>query len=365
MTIRQVSADALRHFEKLRLDPHPHINILRGENATGKTTVLEAVYLGARAASFRSRRLDESIREGQAAARVVLSVSPDCSQPPVHWQVNWKKGEAAIRRLGVASNRKELAIAIPVALVDRQLHRVFEDGPIYRRRYLDWGLFYVEPSFFELWRRYERALRQRNQALRSHASAAAVQAWNPELILTGTLLLQLRQQHAQALEDAAKIWLADLLEVDQFRLQLVAGWDEKQGLEAALAQGLAADRKTGYTHAGPHRAELRLRFEGREARSFVSRGQQKMLAVAMVLAQAGLVAKVRGQAPTILLDDLEAELATSWQRRVLAALHRYPGQSLITSLEWRAELAPPGATPDDYSVFHVEHGHVTRSAGTA
>lgn len=357
MRITQVAAESLRSFERLRFEPHPHINIFRGANAAGKTTVLEAVYLGARAGSFRARRLDEVIREHATTARVSLAIRRDDSEaPPVPWSVSCRRGEAQIQRFDEAANRRELAEAIPVALVDRQLHRVFEEGPVYRRRYLDWGLFYVEQSFFGLWRRYERALRQRNQALRQKLSPRQIQAWEPELVTAGEALHKLRREHTAVLEREARAWLLNMLGTDRFSLQLAAGWDDSNSLQNALEAGFGSDRKMGFTHAGPHRAELRLRFEGHEARSFVSRGQQKMLSVAMVLAQATLVARHQGQHPVILLDDLEAELSQDWQNRLLAALKRYPGQSLVTSLEWRVAPEAAGLGFGDYRLFHVEQG---------
>lgn len=357
MRITRVAAEFLRSFRHLRFEPHPHLNFIRGANAAGKTTVLEAIYLGARAASFRARRLEELVREKAEESKVSLAVCADCDgAPPTTWSVAWRKGEAQITRLDQRASRRELAEAIPVALVDRQLHRVFEEGPVYRRRYLDWGLFYVEHSFFGLWRRYERALRQRNQSLRQRLPIRQIQIWDQELVAAGEALHALRREHLSLLQTEAEPWLDVLLGTERFRLQLIAGWDEASGFQAALDAGFEGDRKMGYTHAGPHRAELRLRFEGREARSHVSRGQQKMLAVAMVLAQTSLVARVRREYPVVLLDDLEAELSKDWQRRVLTALQRYPGQSLVTSLEWRVAPEVPGYGRGDYRLFHVEQG---------
>lgn len=361
MRITRVAAESLRRFERFRLDPHPRVNVLHGANAAGKTTILEAVYLATRASSFRARRLEELIREGQTQARVQVALAEDSvtASPPTPWSVSVQRGEVQVRRFTEVSSRKDLAEAAPVALVDRQLHRVFEEGPVYRRRYLDWGLFYVEHSFFSLWRRYERALRQRNQALRQRLAPAQIAAWDPELVMAGEALHRLRHNHLSVLEVEVKLWLRQLLDTDRVSLQLAAGWDESLDLQSALNQGLAGDRKMGFTHAGPHRAELRLRFEGHDARSFVSRGQQKLLAVAMILAQASLVARVRRSAPVILLDDLEAELSLDWQRRLLATLTEYPGQSMVTSLEWRVGLMPAGNASTDYRVFHVEHGNLS------
>lgn len=357
MRITRVAAESFRSFTHLRFEPHPHLTVFHGANAAGKTSILEAVYLGARGASFRARRLDEVIREKATQARVGLWIQDEAAQSPaVPWTVSCQRGEVEIRRFDETVGRRELAEAVPVALVDRQSHRVFEEGPVYRRRYLDWGLFYVEQSFFSLWRRYERALRQRNQALRQRLAVRQVQAWEPELVAVGEALQALRREHLKLLEAEARDWLPEMLGTDRFNLQLSAGWDESLGFQRALEAGMDGDRKMGFTHAGPHRAELRVRFEGREARAFVSRGQQKMLSAAMVLAQANLVSKRRDQFPVVLLDDVEAELARDWQKRLLSALRRYPGQSLVTSLEWHVAPEATGLERSDYRLFHVEQG---------
>jgi len=359
MKITRLAAESFRRFERAAFEPHPHLTVLHGANASGKTSLLEAAYFASRAASFRARRLDEVVLEGQNTASVSVWVRPADEEISTQWTTAIRSGEVSIRRLSEPSNRRELAEALPVVLVDRQLHRVFEEGPVYRRRYLDWGLFYVEPSFFTLWRRHERALRQRNQALRQRAPRAEIEIWNPEFIATAEALNRLRKTHVLALEQTARLWVRELLQTDQFGFGLSAGWNESLSLAAVLADGFEGDRKMGFTHAGPHRAELRVKFEAREARAFVSRGQQKLLALAMALAQAQLVKDATGRAPIVLLDDLEAELAVEWQQRLLAALLRYPGQSLVTSLEWRAALLPAGTSRNEYTVFHVEHGHVS------
>ena len=366
MKITRLVAESFRRFEHAVIEPHSHLTVLHGANASGKTSLLEAIYFGCRASSFRARRLDEVVRDepnsNSLPTTVSLWVTPDTESPAIPWVTRLEGGEISIHRFQSPSNRRELAQAIPAVLVDRQLHRVFEEGPVYRRRYLDWGLFYVEPSFFQLWRRHERALRQRNQALKQRVSRAEVEIWNPEFIATGEALNRLRQTHVRALEQRARHWVAQLLDDKPFAFALAAGWSESLGLEAVLAEGYEGDRKMGFTHAGPHRAELRVRFEQRDARAFVSRGQQKLLAVAMALAQAQLVAETTQQAPVILLDDLEAELATEWQQRLLRALLQYPGQSLVTSLEWRDDLLPAGTQDREYAVFHVEQGRVAPRA---
>lgn len=357
MRIEHLRITRLRRLTEGECRPHPRLSVFAGPNAAGKTTVLEAIFIACRGQSFRARKLEEAIQQPQATASVVMQVQELAGSASVGWSAGFQRGELLVQRLGQPVTRREQAQALPVVLVDRQLHRVFEDAPLYRRRYLDWGLFYVEQDFFHHWRRYERALEQRNAGLRTGAANAAIEAWDTELAIHGTALHGLRLAHSTALQGQARHWLGLLLGTDRFTLELRAGWEQPQPLADYLAENLARDRRLGFTVGGPHRAELRVRFEDQEARSFVSRGQQKLLAVAMALAQASLVAEVTGQEPVFLLDDIEAELSLDWQARLVSTLLQYPGQSLVSSLEWKANLAPAGAVLNrDYGLFHVEHG---------
>lgn len=360
MRIDSLRVSFFRRFVQAEQTLHPRLNVFVGPNAAGKTSLLEAVYVACRGQSFRARKLEEAIQDTQSAANVSLQIAEQLESPLVSWSAGFQRGELQVLRLGQAVTRREQAAALPLVLVDRQLHRVFEDAPIYRRRYVDWGLFYVEQSFYGQWRRYERALAQRNAALRSKAGVTAIQVWDVELAASGSALHALRLAHCEQLQRQARHWIQQLLNSERFTLELRPGWDQSQPLAVYLAANLERDRALGYTVGGPHRAELRVRFEEHEARSFVSRGQQKMLAVAMTLAQASLVAEVTTQFPVFLLDDIEAELSIEWQRKLVAALMNYPGQSLATSLEWKDSLAPKSAIPPkDFAVFHVEHGRIS------
>lgn len=356
MYLSQVRAENIRALQPLVLQPDPGFNLIIGDNAAGKTSVLEAIYILSRGHSFRGSEQTE-ILPPQASHFQVSARSQRDGYPPESLSFYWdRKGSRVRDTVGNNMTLAEIARALPIQIIEPGSHRLVEEGPAWRRRYLDWGLFHVEPKFFPSWRRYQRALRQRNQVLRDKGPRKLVQAWDLDLAAAGEEVQTQRSSFIEQLRDRLAPYLQAMLDVGDWQLDLIRGWAADQTLAQALDAGYARDAIYGQTLHGPHRAELRLKLGSRGARHRVSRGQQKLLVSALVLAQASLVAQATHSAPILLLDDLPAELGTDFQRRLLRMLGTYPGQRFITSVELSAALteAAPAA------VFHVEHGRVER-----
>jgi DNA replication and repair protein RecF len=343
------------NFRLLRdgtLTLHPRFNLIVGGNGAGKTSLLEALYCVARGRSFR----------GQSAAELAGSAGRHWSVAALHrtddypasrLQACWQNGATTLLRDDQAQTAVDWVRRLPAQILEPGMHRLLQDGPGYRRSFLDWGVFHVEHSFHPVWRRYRRAQRQRNQALRG-ASDRAVRAWDPELVAAGTELHAMRQQHLGEISAGAGALAAALLGADGFGLELRSGWGEEP-LEQRLHQQLARDRRVGMTAEGPHRAELLLKLGTHSVRSRASRGQQKLLIAALLLAQCELIWRRSGYAPLLLVDDFSAELALPAQAALLQALRAYPGQVVVTAFEQGGVLA----SPPQGAMFHVEQGHLT------
>jgi DNA replication and repair protein RecF len=238
-----------------------------------------------------------------------------------------------------------------VQIIDPGIHRLVEEGPLQRRRWLDWAVFHVEPNFVTHWQGYNRALRQRNAALKSNADATL---WDSELIRLGEAITASRAKLIQALQP---IWLAALRDLNAVPavMGFFAGWSRDRTLRETLSAHLSRDRERGSTSYGPHRFDVVLRVEAHPARDLVSRGQQKLLGAAMALTMSRYIHEVTGTVPVLLLDDPAAELDRAHTESMLAAVGTLGGQLVVTSL--RAEETPLGV-PD--RVFHVEQGGVKR-----
>ena len=356
MHLSQVRGENIRALQPFTLQPDPGFNLVVGENAAGKTSLLEAIYILSRGRSFRGSEQAE-ILPPQASYFQVGARSEQDGYPSNTLSFYWDRQGSRIR--DTADNDltlAEMARLLPVQIIEPGSHRLVEEGPAWRRRYLDWGLFHVEPKFFPSWRRYQRALRQRNQVLRDKGSRQLAEAWNQDLAAAGEEVQGQRSVFIEQLRPRLAPYLVEMLDTTDWQLDLVRGWSADQTLLEALDAGYPREAVQGQTLNGPHRAELRLKLGSRGARHRVSRGQQKLLVCALVLAQASMVAGATGLAPILLLDDLPAELGNDFQRRLLRMLGNYPGQRFVSSVELSAALseAAPAA------VFHVEHGRVER-----
>jgi DNA replication and repair protein RecF len=248
-----------------------------------------------------------------------------------------------------------------VVTIEPGSHSLIRGGAEQRRRFADWGLFHVEPGFLALWRRYARALKQRNSLLKARQRDGQLEAWEAELATTGTTLTAAREGYLARLQPFLAAASAALLpEAGATELQFLPGW-RREELPLADALLLARDRDlaSGFTSVGPHRADWRIaqaRIPGREA---LSRGQAKLTALSALLAQAEHQARNCGDWPVIALDDLASELDRPHQQLVLQRLRDDGAQVLVSGTEAPAGLGMLGAP---VAMFHVEHGALVAEA---
>lgn len=352
MHLARLGAENFRLFEQLSLQPHRRLNLVLGANAAGKTSLLEAIYCLARARSFRSNSSPEIAGSRQRRWAVAGDFSVP-GTPPANVRVAWDGGGMQLQLNQQNATTLELVRRFPVQVMEPGMHRLLQEGPGYRRSFLDWGVFHVEQNFMDCWRRFQRALRQRNHALRRGGAAREISAWNPELAESGLQMQDLREAHVSRLRQGLVAPMRQLLDTDQWELELVRGWSG-ENYAALLDSALERDRRQGMTVEGPHRAELRIRLNEQQVKNRISRGQQKLMICALILAQAGLIEAASGRPPILLVDDFTAELADAFQSRLLGELLAYPGQVFLSAFERSGVLD----RELDAAVFHVEQGGV-------
>ncbi|MEQ8798339.1 MAG: DNA replication/repair protein RecF [Salinisphaeraceae bacterium] len=360
MQLQRLRVRDFRCLSQVGMAPAPGLNAITGDNASGKTSLLEAIHLLGHGQTFTGVAGDRLIREGASAFTVVGDLTDD-RRNDHRIGVGRQKGETRFRLDGRdAPSRLALIEQLPIQVIDPNLHRLVESGPDQRRRYLDWGVFHVEHGFFEAWRRYRRALRQRNAALRRGADLASVVAWDRELVEAGNAVDACRRGYVDTLLPVLKQMVSDVLGEFELTLSYYAGWAAGEDFSSALIRGLDGDQRAGFTHAGPHRADLRIRVGHSRARDWVSRGQQKVISAAMLLAQAVLMMERRGVQPVLLIDDIAAELGDSYRRALLKRIADSGVQSFVTFLD--SGLIPDGVVCG--AMFHVEHGVVKARSET-
>jgi len=349
MSLAHLTVSHLRCIRRAELEIPPRLSLFYGGNGSGKTSLLEAIFLLGRGRSFRTRNTERLIERGEHGLRVTGEVTRLAAPVRLVFEATRAESVSASVSGRAVESLAELSEIFPVQVIEPGVHRLIEEGGYRRRRWLDWAVFHVEPQFVDRWQRYRRALRQRNAALRSRSAQA--ESWDSELARLGEEIGNSRRHLIGELEPYWRPIVRALSSLD-VELGYLPGWAEGTLLEA-LKASRARDELRQTTHAGPHRADVTIRVHGRPAREVLSRGQQKLVAAAMNLAQLALLRESHGIAPTLLLDDPSAELDRERLGAFIEEIGKLESQLVLTSLH--AESSLFGA-PE--RVFHVEHGEV-------
>lgn len=350
--LRALRVHNLRCLQSIEIEADPAQNVIVGLNGAGKTSILEAIYVLGRGKSFRGGTLGMLIRSGTDGFTVFGETGDSDGRHRLG--IQGSRGGIEARCDGRSQvTIAELAQRLPVQVIDPQVHELIQGGPGGRRRFIDWGVFHVKHGFLDAWRRYRRALQQRNAGLRQGLSSSVVSAWDQELIESGLLIDAARRSYVDDDLCLSSSICAEMLDKD-VKCVYLSGWSAEQSFAEALAGSWERDRAMRATQVGPHRGELSVRSDGDGARHRLSRGQQKLLSIALVLAQSIVVARSIGRRVTLLVDEPAAELDDDHLGRLLGMLRRDELQLFITALD-RAAL--PLETPS--RVFHVEHGAVS------
>ena len=357
MRLEQLRIRGLRCLTDVGIALDPAINVFVGSNGAGKTSVLEAAFLLSHARSFRSGAREALLQRGAAQ----LSVFAELRHADEHiCRLGLGRDGARweARLDGEAATLGQLVQECAVVCFEPGSHALIAGAAEERRRYLDWGVFHVEHDFLFGWRRYQRALKQRNSLLRSSGTPtdALFAPWEAELAQSAHQIDRQRRDYLDLLRPKLLASVSGLLpELGPLELRYRRGWSEDLGLAQQLCEQRGRDLARGHTTLGAHRADWSIAFEHAPLREHLSRGQEKLTALACMLAQAELYAERRGEWPVVCLDDLASELDQEHQSAVVAQLTTASAQVLLTGTEVPQALH---ALPS--RVFHVEQGQLTR-----
>ena len=355
MGLQSLDICDFRNIQQASLSFSPGLNLITGANAAGKTSLLEAIYYLGRVRSFRTHHINQPIRDGQRAFRLVgrllreegravpIGIERQVAGLQVHLD-----GQV-VRRLS------DLAGSFPVQALSGDTSTILSGGPRYRRQTLDWALFHVEQAYRDIWQRYTRALRQRNAALRAQVPANQVTTWDTELLETAGQIDHFRRGYFENLLPHLQAEVQRLLPSLSLRLNYLRGWPAEATLSETLARSLEKDRALGSTQYGPHRADFKLSAGGKPVHSHCSRGQQKAVVVAFMLAQVKCQQDRESLMGAFLLDDLGSELDEAHQARVLESLGQLGIQVYVTAIDTGPKDLSAWA---DIKRFHVDHGEI-------
>jgi len=346
--IKTLRIENFRNLKHVEIKPHPRLNFFFGANGAGKTSLLEALVVLSRGRSFKTGRAEELSGEDTGAFRIFLQTEYSgrthrlgLERSGPHWKARQDGQDLALL--------SELTRQVPLVLMEPNSHLLISGSPDGRRRFLDWGVFHVEPAFLEHWRRYSRLLKQRNAALRER-QVRVLDSMDDLLAQLGEQLSVFRTAYFKQLVEAfAKQAPDNAPELHGVQLEYQPGWKGTSLLEA-LGRSRKGDLEKGATSQGPHRADFLLTKDQRSIRTLLSRGEQKSFAAALLLTQAHLLA-LGGEGPLVLIDDLVSEFDQVHVQSVLESALSCAGQVWVTG------TAAP-VFPEAHKVFHVEHGTV-------
>lgn len=358
MTITRIQLEGVRNLQPTQITPATHINVLFGENGSGKTSVLEAIYLAGMARSFRT-----------TASKPIIShhlekyiVSCNTSAPLGHnIGISRAKDGDFLMKLngGVVRSAAALAQALPLQLLNQEGFALLEGAPKQRRQFMDWGVFHVEQGFLEHWRRMQRALKQRNHALRHGTiSRKHLSPWDAEFVAAAQRVDELRRVYIEQLAIVFENTLSRWVEAGSVRLSYYRGWDKTCSLEEILEQTHDRDTQTGFTQHGPHRADVKIKVQGRPALEILSRGQQKVVVSALRIAQGMLLAQQAGIKCVYLVDDIAAELDEAHRQVLCDLLIELDCQAFITCID-KKQIVNTLLKAKNVKMFHVKQGNIT------
>lgn len=355
MSLQKLEIHNVRNIQYADIRPSEKLNLIYGANGSGKSALLEAIFILGRAASFRTATIKNIIHHDSQDLIVsgqVLQKSDFYANIGI--QLTAKNCDIHINQ-EAKQKRADLAYALPIQLINPLSYQLLDGSATFRREFMDWGVFNQNMQFLPLWRRYKKILAHRNTLLKTKA-LQQIQAWDAELVAHAIPIATFRRRYIQDLQPVFFDICQQFLTDDSFHIHVLSGWDEESDLRQLLSSDLSKDCRYGFTHQGPHRGDFQLLVNNRLAKDYVSRGQLKLLILALKLAQVQLLRQKFSKIGCILIDDLAAELDLSSRTKLLQYLVSIDVQVFLT-----ATVVQDFGNLDAlqiYKMFRMEQGYI-------
>lgn len=354
----------LRNLQSVDLSLNPRFNVFYGANGSGKTSLLEAIHVLTTGRSFRAHNGRQFISFGKEATMISGGATRMEGELKSSIRLGLERSQNGNVRIRLAEQDchsiAELAKTLPIQLINSESYAILEASPQFRRQFLDWIMFHVEHSFYPVWRRFKRALQQRNAALKNakFLPSSSITVWDAELAEAGEVIHQLRREVITQFTPIFSEVVSRLLNLNRtINIHYDCGWKENLSFQEALTACLDKDRAWGYTTVGPQRADLDFLLDNVTAKNVLSRGQTKLFICALIIARAILLFEKEKKHCIFLIDDINAELDNNATKLLIKELTKLNSQIMITSIE--ADYISNLLNDCGLSLFHVEHGTIS------
>ena len=352
MSLSRLELENFRNLHSVQIEPDEGLNLIIGENAAGKTSLLEAIFYMSYGRSFRSSQVKHLISHDNDYFRIIGTLSDSGTRVGIE-----RSTESQLIRVNQKTITKisELSSLLPVLVLHPDSHQLISSGPEHRRQFMDWGVFHVEHQFLIAWKKYKTALSQRNAALRMSQPDKLCTLWNKELVESAQIIEILRLKYLESIQVITNKLAETLFPDHSILLSYKRGWPSDIEYADHLTANLMRDKEKGFTQSGPHRADIKILVDKQPAQSTISRGQQKKLVTLLKIAQLTLFTQNSKNKCVLLYDDLPAELDSGNQNKIMSILSRLNIQLFVTAIDTKQIQFHDW---HKHKVFHVEHGEI-------
>lgn len=321
MIIQSIKLENFRNYEALDLNFEKGTNILYGDNAQGKTNVLEAIYLSATTKSHKGSKDKEIIRFLNEEAHIRTNLEKDGMEYRVDMHLRKNKSKGIAINGQTIKKAADLIGLLNVVFFSPEDLSIIKNGPSERRKFVDMELFQIDKYYLYNLNQYNKIINQRNKLLKEFCFNSdlneTLQIWNMQLVTYGRQIIKRRMEFTEQLNEI----IFDIhknLSGEKEELKIIYEPNvSEEDFEIRLKNSQEKDIKLKMTSVGPHRDDFCFMVNGVDIRKYGSQGQQRTAALSLKLAEIELVKKVTGDNPVLLLDDVLSELDSNRQNYLL------------------------------------------------
>ncbi|WP_413285498.1 DNA replication/repair protein RecF [Vibrio sp. MA40-2] len=356
MSLTRLMVRQFRNIEACDIDLSAGFNFIIGPNGSGKTSVLEAIYMLGHGRSFKSSLTGRVIQNDRSELFIHGKLrNADNFELPVG--LNKQRDGTTEVKIGGQTGQKlaQLAKVLPLQLIHPEGFDLLTEGPKHRRAFIDWGVFHTESSFYDAWGRLKRLAKQRNALLKSAKSYKELSYWDQELAQLAENIDRWRNAYIDELKCAAEAICRGFLPEFDIKLTYYRGWEKNTSYADILEKNFERDQLLGYTFSGPNKADLKIKVNNTPVEDVLSRGQLKLMVCALRVAQGQHLTQVTGKQCLYLIDDFASELDSQRRARLATCLKQTGAQVFVSSIT-ASQLEE--MYDENGRMFHVEHGKI-------